>query len=140
MNRVAGFDYFSDQSITEQHPFWYQALTEMGYYGYELELFQKHLKHVENPRFTFTLLPEMDHTFHPELSYNIKNYLKDEADRFVYIYGEYDTWSATRVMDTGSTSSRIFIKKKGSHRTRINNMPEKQKLEAYATIKNYLEL
>ena len=75
MNRVAGFDYFSDQNITEQHPFWYQAMTEMGYYGYELEPFQKHLKHVENPRFTFTLSAEMDKTFNPALSYDIKNYL-----------------------------------------------------------------
>jgi hypothetical protein len=31
MNRVAGFDYFDDEFITENRPFFYQAMTEMGY-------------------------------------------------------------------------------------------------------------
>ncbi|MCK4880907.1 MAG: aminopeptidase, partial [Bacteroidales bacterium] len=46
MNRVAGFDYFSDQFIIEYRPFFYQAMTEMGYYGYDLDTFGKYLKHV----------------------------------------------------------------------------------------------
>ena len=55
MNRVAGFDYFSDKSILKQRPFFYQALTQMGYYGYDLQEFEKYIQHVDNPCFTFTL-------------------------------------------------------------------------------------
>jgi hypothetical protein len=138
MNRVGGFDYFSDQSIVEYRPFFYQALTEMGYYGYELDAFHKYLKHVDNPVFTFTLSKDMEAPFNEELSYQLQEFVTEEAENFIYIYGEYDTWSATAVSHTGSTNSRIFVKEGGSHRTRINNMPEEQQEEVYTTLKTFL--
>ena len=139
MNRVGGFDYFSDKSILELRPFFYQALTEMGYYGYDLEAFRKQLRHVENPIFTFTLSPEMEAVFNPELSHQLKEYVTTDGENFIYIYGEYDTWSATAVSHTGDTNSRIFIKEGGSHRTRINNMPDEQKEEIYRTLESFLD-
>jgi hypothetical protein len=139
MNRVAGFDYFDDTFITENRPFFYQALTEMGYYGYDLDRFGEYLQHVDNPVFTFTLPPEVEVTFNPELSAEVEGYLASKGNHFIYIYGEYDTWSATAVNDTGLTDSKIFIKKKGSHRTRINNMPPGQKEEIYLTLEQYLQ-
>jgi len=139
MNRVAGFDYFSDQFITEYRPFFYQAMTEMGYYGYDLEPFEKYLNYVDNPVFTFTIPENIKISFDDELSYDIRNYIAEEAENFIFIYGENDTWSATAVTSTGSTNSRIFIKKGGSHRTRINNMPEEQQVEVYATLASFLQ-
>lgn len=138
MNRVAGFDYFADNSILEYRPFFYQALTEMGYYGYDLEVFEDYLRHVENPLFTFTLPAEMEVTFNASLSPRVQHYLSSEAENFIYIYGEYDTWTATAVTDTGGTNSRIFVKEAGSHRTRINNMPEPQRDEVYQTLDLFL--
>jgi hypothetical protein len=139
MNRVGGFDYFSDQTILELRPFFYQALTEMGYYGYDLEVFGKYLQHVDNPIFTFTLSKDMEAPFNEELSYQIQDFVTRDAENFIYIYGEYDTWSATAVSDTGDTNSKIFIKEGGSHRTRINNMPEEQKTEVYNTLNSFLQ-
>jgi hypothetical protein len=138
MNRVAGFDYFSDESILEQRPFFYQALTEMGYYGYDLKEFERYIRHVTNPVFTFTLPEEIETAFDSTLSVKLEKYLSNEAERFIYIYGEYDTWSASAVTSTGDTESKIFYKEGGSHRTRINNMPAGQKKEVYDTLNQYL--
>ena len=138
MNRVAGFDYFSDQFITEFRPFFYQAMTEMGYYGYELDAFGKYLKHVDNPVFTFTIPEDIEISFNDELSHDIQQYMEEEAENYIFIYGEYDTWSATAVSSTGDSNSKIFIKEGGSHRTRINNMPDEQKKEVYATLEAFL--
>ncbi len=139
MNEVAGFDYFDDSFIVRHRPFFYQVLTEMGYYGYNLEEFEPYIKHVEVPVFTFTMPGEIEVPFNPVLSEDLEKYLEEEADRFIYIYGEYDTWSATAVTCTGSTDSKIFIKEEGSHRTRINNMPEAQREEVYQTLQTYLQ-
>jgi len=139
MNRVAGFDYFSDQFITEFRPFFYQAMTEMGYYGYELDAFGKYLKHVDNPVFTFTIPENVEISFNDELSHEIQHYIEEEAENYIFIYGEYDTWSATAVSSTGNSNSKIFIKVGGSHRTRINNMPEEQQKEVYATLEDFLQ-
>jgi len=138
MNRVAGFDYFSDQFIVEYRPFFYQALTEMGYYGYDLNAFGKYLKHVDNPIFTFTIPAEVDIPFNDELSFEIEQYLEEKGENYIFIYGEYDTWSATAVTSTGDTNSKIFFKEGGSHRTRINNMPEEQKKEVFSTLESFL--
>jgi hypothetical protein len=138
MNRVAGFDYFSDQFITEFRPFFYQAMTEMGYYGYELDTFGKYLKYVDNPLFTFTIPENVEISFNDELSHDIQEYIEKDAENYIFIYGEYDTWSATAVTSTGDSNSKIFIKEGGSHRTRINNMPEEQKEEVYATLEDFL--
>ncbi len=139
MNRVAGFDYFDDEFITQNQPFFYQALTEMGYYGYDLDEFEKYIQHVDNPIFTFTMPEDVEIPFNAKLSVEIEKYLEEEANNFVYIYGEYDTWSATAVTSTGTTNSKIYFKEGGSHRTRINNMPEAQKQEVYHTIELFLE-
>lgn len=139
MNRVAGFDYFADQFIIEYRPFFYQAMTEMGYYGYDLEAFGKYLKHVENPVFTFTIPENVDISFNDALSVDIQEYIAREGENYIFIYGEYDTWSATAVSSTGNTNSKIFIKEGGSHRTRINNMPKEQKEEVYNTLESLLE-
>ena len=138
MNRVAGFDYFSDQFILEYRPFFYQALTEMGYYGYDLEAFGKYLKHVDNPIFTFTLPETVEVSYNDSLSVDLQEYITEEAENYIFIYGENDTWSATAVTSTGTTNSRIFIKEGGSHRTRISNMPEAQREEVYSTLYSFL--
>lgn len=139
INRVAGFDYFSDKFIVELRPFFYQALTEMGYYGYDLEEFDRYLRHVDNPVFTFTIPDETEIPFNPEISRELEEYLSEEASNFIYIYGEYDTWSATAVSNTGSTNSRIFVKEGGSHRTRINNMPEEQRKDVYQVLNEFMK-
>lgn len=139
MNRVAGFDYFADQFIIEYRPFFYQAMTEMGYYGYDLEAFGKYLKHVENPVFTFTIPENVEISFNDALSVDIQEYIAREGENYIFIYGEYDTWSATAVSSTGNTNSKIFIKEGGSHRTRINNMPKEQKEEVYNTLESFLQ-
>lgn len=113
-------------------------MTEMGYYGYELDTFGKYLKYVNNPLFTFTIPENIEISFNDELSHDIQQYIENDAENYIFIYGEYDTWSATAITSTGDGNSKIFIKEGGSHRTRINNMPEKQKEEIYATLEDFL--
>ena len=112
----------------------------MGYYGYDLDEFEDFLQHVDNPIFTFTIPEGVEITYNADLSQDVQKYLTQEANNFIYIYGEYDTWSANAVSSTGITNSRIFTKEKGSHRTRINNMPETQRKEVYQTLYQFLQL
>jgi hypothetical protein len=94
---------------------------------------------VDNPIFTFTIPEQVETSYNHDLSVEVERYLSEEADNFIYIYGEYDTWSATGITSTGSTNSRIFIKEGGSHRTRINNMPDDQRMEVFNTLVEFLQ-
>ncbi|MCF8225380.1 MAG: aminopeptidase [Bacteroidales bacterium] len=139
MNMVAGFDYFADQFIQQYQPFFYQAYTEMGYYGYDLEEFAPLLRHVTDGRFNFTLPSDIPVTFNDSILIKVEGYIRKEANNFIFIYGEYDTWSATAVRLSNKTNSKIFYKNKGSHRTRISNMPENQQKKVIETINDFLE-
>ncbi len=139
MNSVAGFDYFADEFVLEFRPFFYQALTEMGYYGYELDNFKKELKHVSESGFEFSLPEELSITFNPEISVDLNNFISNKAENFIFIYGEWDTWSATAVELSGETNSRVFYNKKGSHRTRIRHMNFDQQEEIYTLLDSFLE-
>jgi len=111
----------------------------MGYYRYDLDEFRKYLRHVDNPVFSFTLSEGEELPFNSRLPKKVEQYLSVDTERFIYIYGGYYTWSATAVASTGNTDSKIFNKERSSHRTRISNMPKKQKEEIYRTLKSYLQ-
>jgi hypothetical protein len=138
MNRVAGFDYFADKFVLEYQPFFYQAYTEMGYYGYDLGDFRHQIRHITDPGFGFTLPKNTGITFNKELLSDLEYYISQEAENFIFIYGEYDTWSATAVELSGNTNSRVFYKESGSHRTRIKNMPLEQQDEIHALLEEFL--
>ena len=71
--------------------------------------------------------------FNDELSVQIQQYLSEEAENYIFIYGEYDTWSATAITSIGDANSRIFFKEGGSHRTRIRNLPKEQQEKVFST-------
>jgi len=138
MNKVAGFDYFADEFILEYRPFYYQAYTQMGYYGYNIEAFRNELRHVTEPGFRFALPEDMDIHFDNSTQLALESYLKNEAENFILIYGEYDTWSATAVDPGANKNIKVFYKEKGSHRTRIKNMPTEQQEEIRNVLIRYL--
>lgn len=139
MNKVAGFDYFADEFIIEYQPFFYQAYTEMGYYGYDLESFGHSLKHVKDPGFRFALPADTEIVFDGSIQKKLDAYMKNEAEHFIFIYGEYDTWSATAVDLQGNPSCAVFYNEKGSHRTRIRNLEPEQQEKVRSLIIRYLD-
>lgn len=139
MNRVAGFDYFADKFVIEYQPFFYQSYTEMGYYGYQLDKFRPYLKHLDRRGFRFALPTDTEVAFNDSTQLALEEYVSNEAENFIFIYGEYDTWSATAVELSGNTNSKIFYKEKGSHRTRVRNMPQKQQDEIFAVLIGFLQ-
>ncbi len=139
MNSVAGFDYFADEFVLEYRPFFYQALTEMGYYGYELSEFENFLRYVDEPGFEFTMPEGIPVVFDQSSLTGLNEYISDKAEDFIFIYGEWDTWSATAVELSGKTNSKVFYNKKGSHRTRIRHMTFDQQEEIYALLDSFLK-
>ncbi|HKK62874.1 MAG TPA: S28 family serine protease [Bacteroidales bacterium] len=138
MNAVAGFDYFADSFIKEYRPFFYQSYSEMGYYGYNLQEFDGYLRHVDDGTFQFALPKETDIVFNDSLLRNVTSYLQGKASDYIFIYGEYDTWSATAVNLGENDYSSVFYKKKGSHRARIRNMRERKQEKIKKRMLEYL--
>ncbi len=137
---VGGFDYFSDEGIKTYEPFFYQAMTEIGYYGYDFDEFDGLLQSVTNPIFTFSAPQNVELIYNYDLMQEVDQYIRYSACNFIFIYGETDTWSATAAELTGSTNSIKIVKPGGSHRTRIWNLPDEQKETVISTLEHWLEI
>lgn len=138
--RISDISYFSDQGITSFEPFFYQALTEIGYYGYRFDLFDDKLLFVSDssvPDFAFSAPEGIELVYDYDLMKQVDEYIRD-ADNFIFIYGMQDTWSATGVNLSGNSNSLKIMKKGGDHRTRIRNLPEEQRELVLMTLQEWL--
>ena len=120
-----------------------QACRELGYYGYDTAPFKglltiKSTKGYLNKLMLPTeLIDKVE--FRPELYHKVYNFVKDNDPKMIFIYGEIDPWSATRVPTfRGKKNEQIYIQPRGSHRSRIGNMPEEMKKQIMDQIHAWL--
>lgn len=138
LDKVASFDWASDQGVEKFQPFFYQAMTEIGMYGYDLEPFKDQLKYLNDNTFSFTCPDDYICEFNAETMIRVDNFVRHEAQNMIFIYGEWDPWSSTAVQWSGNPAVLVVYKPQGSHNTRIYNLPEKEKNQVLDKLEEWL--
>ncbi len=140
LNTVNALFYFSEPGIVNYLPHYYQAMNEMGYYGYKVKPYKKFLDDKKPITWDFTMTPyDMDTTFNPKTLEYLHDFVQNKGDNMLYIYGEYDTWTATGVTNiTGPADAMVMIQPKAYHGAHINAFPEKEKQEIYEQLSEWL--
>jgi PS-10 peptidase S37. len=137
--RISGPSYFVNESGNTA--FFVQAARELGYYGYDTEPYKELLKIKSSKGYLAKLfLPESlkDTKFNPALYHKIERFMATTDAKMVIVYGEYDPWSAPAVSNPHSDNILYLVGPKGSHRARINNLPEDMKTRAIETLKAWM--
>lgn len=138
LDQVAGIDWISNEGIQRMLAFFYQALSEIGFYGYDISEFKDVISFSENPDFEFTRPEGISVTYDPEPMYKIDEFVRHHASKMIFIYGENDPWSATAVDITYENDVLKIIKPGGSHLTRISNLPVSQHNLVLETLNQWL--
>jgi hypothetical protein len=141
LSGVADFRYFADQGLAYFEPFFYQAMTEIGYYGYQFEKFKGLLKFAgENgkPEFLFSAPQGTEMVYNYAFAKDVDTYIKTKAKHFIFIYGEYDPWSASAVDLAGNPDCIKVVREKGSHGSRIGNLSPEQRELVYSKLEEWL--
>ena len=140
--KVSGPDYFADNQPNVS--FFVQAARELGYYGYDTRPFKKYLtiksskNYLDHLMLPVELVGKID--YRPESSRKVYDFLKENDPKMIFIYGEADPWTASRVPDfKGKVNQQIYIQPEGSHAARIQTMPEEMKEHIMAQIYAWLE-
>ncbi|MDR2495558.1 MAG: aminopeptidase [Tannerellaceae bacterium] len=124
-------DYFSENQ--SENTFFVQAARELGYYGYDIRPFRKYLSLRQSGGYLARLMVPQSAgpvAFDPALYHKIYNYLKDNDPKMIFIYGEVDPWSAVHApLFKGKINQQQYFQPRGSHRTRINTMPDDLKTQ-----------
>ena len=88
------------------------------------------------------MLPEelKEMPFDKALGQKITKYLKENDPKMIFIYGQNDPWTAAGVTWLkGKKNINVFVQPGGSHRARINTLPEAEKEKAVSLINSWLE-
>ncbi len=109
--------FFEKSFVETTFAFFYQAYTEVGLYGYRIDYYKDLLKvfteDVDNYR---VFIPTtFDIKYDPSTLQDIHNWLDENGNNILYIYGEMDAWSATAYIPTANTNGLNITKKGGSH-------------------------
>lgn len=140
---VSDLTGFSDKDIEKYSSFFYQSATEMGFYGYETNEFQDYLIDLPtdaNPMCLFFTF-DMTDKFRGQLLNDLNLWLKTNGDRFIYIYGGNDAWSASAVPYNPEVDSEWFVlkgKHHGNARIRSMTLTEQEKL--ISTLEKWLSI
>lgn len=136
---VAGLDWVSDKGIGGLQAFFYQSLTEIGFYGYDHSEFEGCVTALDVQTFNFTCPEGAACVYDPLPMEKVDQFVRHEGDNMIFIYGEWDPWSAPGVQITGKTNSFKVVKPEGSHGTRIRNLPEEQRKKVLESLGEWLE-
>ncbi len=134
--------YLTDKSMKEFEPFFYQAYKELGYYNYvpgELKPLMSEIKQDTISNCIFA--PGGDTLqFNRNTMQYVAERLKKYNPKMILICGENDPWGSTSLNVTSMSRSHKFVKPKGCHKSRINNIPEEQKEEAWKYLKKWMKV
>ena len=140
LTEISGPDYFATGQPTQA--FFIQAARELGYYGYDIEPF-KDLLFIRTSKdyLQRIMLPEgITIQFQPELYKKLTNFIETSDPRLIFVYGEYDPWTSVGITKLdGKKNMFVAIQPKGSHRARINTLPDSLRDKVIKTIKLWLE-
>lgn len=140
LQKISPFDYFSNTGIERLQPFFYQAMTEIGYYGYDLKPFGDLITTIDDNTFMFTLPKGENPKYDFKSMRNVNDWLQSDAEKMLFIYGENDPWSSTGVDVNGNKNIVKIVKPNGSHKTRIRNLPAKEKKIALEILEKWLDV
>ena len=138
---IVGYGFFEEKAVDDLQPYFWAALTEQGIYGYETAPFKKYLNTDEIYKFDWAFPEGISTEYNLKPMQEIKSFIDNSAEKILFIYGEYDAWSATAVELNDKSSKRElykFVLPKGDHKTRIKSFNVESKKQIYKIIDSWL--
>jgi hypothetical protein len=116
--------FFTTEVSTDLFPFFYQAYSEMGMYGYRVNSFKDltrfYQKDFSNYR---TFIPEkFNLVFNARTHEYVQERLTKVGRNMIFIQGSLDPWSSTGFIPSGSTNSVRFNVEGGTHKSRMKDL------------------
>jgi hypothetical protein len=133
---VVDAGWFADVNLDS--PSFHQFCTELGFYGYVEEPFADLLLQEDYPMCLWA--PDWSpEDYDPEPMRQLDQWLRNEADRLMSIYGGVDPWSAPAI-PVGGNDQVQFWKRDGNHFTFIRTLSEPDQETARELLARWLEM
>lgn len=136
MDKVGGFDSYTDQGMEPYTPYYYQAGTQLGEPGYRYPQLAGLLKYpgINNSR---SFVPkDIPMRFDKRAMPDIDRWVRHRAHRMMFVNGQYDPWSSEHfeVGKNGARDSYAFTVPGGNHGSNIAKLKEADRTKATAEL------
>ena len=139
--KVPGPNYFAIQGKEGYLSFYVQAARELGYYGYDSKPLKNYLK-IKSAKnyFAKLYLPKDLHIeYVKETALRVKKFIQTTDKNILFIYGEFDPWSASAFKVSQKPNLLKIVKPGGSHSSRIGNLLPEQKKQVTDKLEEWLK-
>jgi hypothetical protein len=117
--------------------YFYQAHSEFGYPDTRRDYLEDLLETNPPPPEAGALPPGVTAVFDPEVMPDIQEWIATDGDRMMFIYGEYDPWTAGMVELGDATDSYIFVDPGGTHGSYIRTLEPDDQETALAILQRW---
>jgi hypothetical protein len=138
LNIIVETRFFNDKTYFDLLPSYYQHITELGYYGFDITPVKDLIKVVDEPTNLRFVPKNIDLTFNPNYIKEVRDFIENQGKKILYIYGEYDTWGACAPNPKSHVDALKMILKEGSHSTRIQHFSKEDQQRIYDKLQNWL--
>ena len=138
LTAVSGLYYYTDQGIYYFEPFFYQAFTELGYTPYFAAHLEDLLVAVADPDYRDFAPRDVALPFNPDAMPDVRDWLRENGERIIYIYGGNDPWTAAAVEPAAASDALKVVQPGGNHNVRIRQLDRRE--EVIATLERWLGL
>lgn len=138
--KVSDPSYFAIEGMESIRSFFVQAARELGYYGYDTKPFKKYLsiKSAKGYMYRIFLPEDLKIDYEKETAIQVKKFIRKTDADILFIYGEYDPWSASGFVVPDKPNFLKIVKPGGSHSTRIKNLPPEQQAQVKQKMESWL--
>jgi PS-10 peptidase S37 len=119
-------------------PYVYQNATELGWGKDDVDHLIDLLKYPDVNQLS-SLPPGIKHHYTELPMKDIEHWVRDEAQNLMFIYGEFDPWSAGALKDVNANGdNHVYYVPQGNHTSSTNDLPLELKNEAESVVSRWL--
>ncbi len=138
LKNVVSFSSYSDKALDS--PAMYQFFTELGYYSYVTKGLESWLSGAYGYSNALFAPRQVAVEYHSQPMRDIERWLRKEASKILFIYGENDPWSAAAIRLSGKTDALKMVLKKGNHFTFIQSFNQDEQTKIIHVLKRWLDI
>lgn len=134
------FSHYNRSSRQIQQSLYYQAATQIGYFGYPRDHLEPYLSADQTIDCSLLTYPGPIPPFQAAAMRGVQERLKTVGNNIIYIYGENDLWTACSVELSGQVNALKIIHPDGDHKVRIQDLTPSDRALVLSTLDEWLEM
>ncbi len=130
--------FYYEDVVNSFMPFMVQAYRELGYYNYDTDSLGTDLRKLKNTSNIAFVPNELRFPYDAQIMKKVYDFIHNQGDRMIFIYGENDPWSSTSVNPDFRTDAIKLVLPGGSHTARLSSFSQEKQAFIIEKIKYWL--